>query len=890
MQTLEKPWQKTSEELIRDLETNKNGLTETEAKKRFDSKNPNSIVQDKSLTSWVIFLNQFRSPLIYFLAFAGIITVLMKDYSDSIVIFAAVFLNSVVGFLQENKASKALTALKKILKVRAVVLRDGVKKEILQDELVRGDIIVLKSGDKIPSDGRIIESRDFKVSESVLTGESSAVNKDNKTLQSELVVSDRTNMVYMGTLVEYGTASVLVTDIGDKTEMGKIANLVKDTKDEKTPYQKKIVDLSRLVAIIIVSMATLIFFLGIAQGKEFIEIFTTSVAVAVAAIPEGLPVAMTVVLALGMQRILKKNGLVRRLSAAEALGSTTVICVDKTGTLTEGEMVVSHIYSGHNELEFEMEKNILDKTINPDHIKALEIAGICADTYIENYQDEIKDWIIRGRPTDRALSLAAIQAGVSSFELEKKYPVLDTLDFNSDSKFSASLNKTSENMNTLFVLGAPEKILKFSTKFKVDRKTEQIDDKKLSELMEKFQTLTRKGLRVIATAYKETNEERINKNQVGFADLIFVGFIALKDPLRAEVKEAILTAINAGLKPVIVTGDHKLTAQAIARELGLPAKDENIIEGEELKKMSEMELSQRIKNIEIFARVEPAQKLKIVESFQSLGEIVAMTGDGINDAPALKKADIGLALGSGTEVAKEVSDLVLLSDNFSVIVSAIEEGRAIIDNIKKSIVYLISDAFSEVSLILISLILGWPLPVVAAQILWIKLIEDGLPTIALAFEKKDPDLMARKPNGKDFPLIDRDMKILMVIIASFTVLSVSVFYYYLLNNTQYDLIKIRSIIFTTLAICTLFNVFSCKSLRQNIWRINPFSNLYLIAAWLFGIIALLSALYVPFLQKLLHTQPLSFENWVLVFLLGFINIAMVEITKLILIVKNKKHI
>lgn len=881
-------WHKIEiDDLIKNLNSSKDGLTQEEARSRFDMKNPNSIIHEKNLTSWGIFLGQFRSPLIYFLALAGIVTVLMRDYSDAIVIFAAVVLNSFVGFLQENKASKALTALRKILKVKAVVLRDGVKKEILQDELVQGDIIILKAGDKIPADGRIIESRDFKVSEAILTGESSSVNKENKILVSDLVISDRTNMVYMGTLVEYGSAKVIVTDIGRATEMGKIAKLVKDTKDEKTPYQKKISDLSRLVAIIIVSMAALIFILGLLEGKPFIEMFTTSVAVAVAAVPEGLPIAMTVVLALGMQRILKRNGLVRRLSAAEALGSTTIICVDKTGTLTEGEMVVSHIYSGRDEMEFNGEKNILDKTNNPIHVEALEIAGICADTYIENYQDEMKDWIIRGRPTDRALSLAAIQAGVSSFEIEKKYPVLDTLDFNSDAKYSASLNKTSEDANTLFVLGAPEKILNFSKFIKVEGTTEKIDEKKLDDLTQKFQSLTSKGLRVIATAYKETKENTINNPKDLFSDLVFVGFIALKDPLRAEVKEAIKIAINAGLKPVIVTGDHRLTAQAIARELGLPTEDENIIEGEELKNMSEVELCDRIENIEIFARVEPAQKLKIVESFQSLGEIVAMTGDGINDAPALKKADIGLALGSGTEVAKEVSDLVLLSDNFSVIVSAIEEGRAIIDNIRKSIVYLISDAFSEVSLILVSLLMGWPLPVLAAQILWIKLIEDGLPTITLAFEKKESDLMQRKPYGKDYPLIDRDMKILMAIIAAFTVLSVSALYYYLQNYTGYELSSTRTIIFATLVICTLFNVFSCKSLRQNIWHINPFSNLYLLASWLFGVVALIAAIYIPFLQELLRTEPLSLGNWVTVAILGVINIAMVEFTKLVLIVRNK---
>ena len=878
----------SDEEVLKKIGSSRSGLDDQEVSRRVQKFGLNLLPKEKSLSVLKIFLNQLKSPLIYFLFLAGITTIILSDYTDAAVIFLAVIVNTLVGFFQEYKASRALSKLKEVLKVKAVVVRDGLKREILQDELVMGDLILIKSGDKIPADARIIESKNLKVSEASLTGEFSAQDKNADQIDEKVVISDRTNMIYMGTLVEDGSASAVVVATGSTTEIGKIAKIVSETKDEPTPYQKKILKFGQIVGIIIVTLAVGIFILGLLRGLGFVEIFTISVAIAVAAIPEGLPIAMTVVLALGMQRILKRKGLVRRLGAAEALGSTSIICVDKTGTLTEGKMELTNIVTGSKELLYDSSKSFnSDET----HLLALKIAASCSEAYIENPSAEFTERIIRGRPTDRALTTAALEVGISTEEIEKEHPRIDQLGFNPNKKISASLNGILGGKTTLYTMGAPEVILKMCSNLELgDEKNIKIDSAVMENLNQKYQALTSKGLRIIATAYKESdkNMESIKDNE--FNDLTFVGFLALRDPLRPEIKAMMQEAVSAGLKPVIVTGDHRLTARAIAQELGLPSDEENILEGSDLNNMSEQELTEIIERISVFARVEPIQKLKIVKAWQAKNMVVAMTGDGINDTPALKSADIGLALGSGSEIAKEVSDIVLLDDNFSTIIAAVEEGRSIIENIRKSIVYLISDCFSEVALISICLLIGFPLPVLAAQILWIKLIEHGLPTIALAFEKKDKDLMERKPNRSDIPLLTPQMKYLIISIAITSVLLLTGLFFVLLEHTDYDIGLIRTIMFATMAIMTLFNVFSCKTFRRNIWEISIFSNGYLVAAWLLGILALIAAIYTPLLQELLQTQVLGIANWAVILIVSLVNVALIEITKLYFIVKRKNAI
>jgi len=844
------------------------GLDEKEIRIRQREFGKNLLPEEKPLSRLKIFLEQFRSPLIYILVIAGIITLILKDYTDAIVIFGAVFLNTIVGFLQENKASQTLRALKKVVKHEAEVLREGNLKIVDSTELVPGDIIVLNPGDKIPADGRIIECHDLKINEMALTGEWLSAKKKPEILPEEVPLADRDNMVYMGCVVEDGKGKAIVTETGLQTEIGKVAEMVRETKEEKTPYQKKLAHFSRIVGIIIGIICFGIFIEGMLTGGKFIEMFTTAVAVAVAAIPEGLPVAMTVILALGMQRILQKKGLVRKLVAAETLGSTSIIATDKTATLTEGRMKVDEVIG--------------------DKFLALKAATLTSEAFIENPQYPKEKWIIRGRPTDKALLEAGIEAGIDRKKEFEKRKIAE-LPFSPESKIAAVLYEENGE-NILYVCGTPEKILEKSDL----KKEEKI------KLEQKLEELAQKGLRVVGSAYKkianfhefgheycESIFEEIGGKFVHIRELNFAGFITLKDPIRPEVREAMKICRQAGLRPIIVTGDHKLTAKAVAEELGFKISEENILEGINLDKLSDREFEKILDKIQIYARVEPKHKLRIIEAWQARGEVVAMTGDGINDAPALKRADIGIALGSGTEVAKEASDLILLNDSFSTIVAAVEEGRAILDNIRKVITYLLSDSFTEIILIGASLLFGFPLPVTAVQILWMNLIEDGLPDIALAFELKEKDVMEQKPVGHKTHLLTREMKVLIFIIGIFTDLLLLGLFFWLLKFSGYEISHVRSVIFTGLAIDSLFYVFSCKSLRKNLWQINLFSNKFLVISWIFGMMMLITALYLPIFQNLLKTVPLNFFDWQLILGLGLLNVISIEATKWHFITKSK---
>ncbi|MBZ9572141.1 HAD-IC family P-type ATPase [Patescibacteria group bacterium] len=849
------------QEVIKKLNSNsEQGLSEKEIKKRQEKSGLNLFPEEKPLSRLEIFFEQFKSPLIYILIIAGIITSILKEYTDSIVIFGAVILNTIVGFFQENKASKALRELKKVVKVKAKVIREGNPKIIDSRNLVPGDIFLLNPGDKVPADGRIITVLNLKTNEMALTGEWLAAKKYSDILPKETPMADRDNMVYMGTIVENGKAKAIATAIGLKTEMGKVAKMIKETKEEKTPLQKKLAHLAKIIGGVIIVICIFIFIEGIITGNTFLEMFETSVAVAVAAIPEGLPVAMTVILALGMQRILKRKGLVRKLLAAETLGSTSIICTDKTATLTEGKMKVSEVIG--------------------DRFLALKSATLTSEAFIEN-PDALKEkWIFRGRPTDRALLEAGIEAGIDRNPHQKfgerERKKIAEIPFNPVNKFVATLYEENDQ-NFLYACGAPERILDICILKKEEKE----------KLEKRLEELAQKGLRVVASAYRKIklpeNSSLIIEDLIN--DLNFVGFITLKDPVRKEVKEAMKICKQAGMKPIIVTGDHKLTAKAVAKDLGFKIKEENILEGKDLDKISDRDFDKILDRIQIYARVEPKHKMRIIEAWQEKGEVVAMTGDGINDAPALKKADIGVALGSGTDVAKEVSDLILLPDSFNIIVAAIEEGRAIIDNIRKVIVYLLSDSFSEVVLVGGALLAGFPLPILPAQILWVNLVEDGLPDIALAFEPKEKDLMQRRPQVRNAPLLTREMKAIIFIIGLITdFLLLGLFLW--LWEQKHDISYVRTMIFACLTIDSLFYVFSCKSLRRNLWHINPFSNKLLVAAIGIGILMLVLALYLPIFQTLLKTVSLGFNDWLIIFSLGMIEIILIEATKWHFIVKK----
>lgn len=874
------------------------GLSGGEAFLRQKKLGKNQLPEEKHLSKTRIFFSQLKSPLIYILIIAGFTTLFFREFANSIVIFGAVALNTAMGFFQENKASQALRALKKIVKIEAQVIRDGKEKNIDSADLVPGDIIVFTSGNKIPADGRLIESHHLTINEAPLTGESLPAQKNNKILPQGTLLADRDNMVYMGCVIENGKGKVVVVSIGKDTEIGGVASLVKETKEAKTPLQKKISHLSKIVGIAIASIAFLIFIEGLLKGRDLLEMLMTSIAVAVAATPEGLPVALTVILALGMQRILKRKGLVRKLVAAEALGATSLIASDKTLTLTEGKMTVFETVASGEKIRFEEFKAKHHK----DHELLLQIAVLTSESFIENPDDPYPLWIIDGRPTDRALILAGAEVGQKKPVLERAYAKIDEIPFSSENKFIAVLVQARPVINgslrhtkvslvkdpiiegahhqAILVAGAPEKIIAHSL----------LKDQDLSELNKALEELTGKGLRVVAAAYKKIADHKteIENLEKEINRLTFVGFIGLKDPLRPEAKEAISLCKNAGMKPIIVTGDHLLTTKAVAEELGLKTGRENIIDGEGLDKISDEEFQKKIKDIEVYARVEPRHKLRIVEAWQRQGQVVAMTGDGINDTPALKKADIGIALGSGTDVAKEVSDLVLLTDNFNVIVAAVEEGRVIIDNLRKVITFLLSGSFTETILIGAGIIFGWPLPVSAVQILWVNLVEDSFPSMALAFEPKEKDVLTRKPEGKDVKLLTPEMKSIIFIIGLLTdFILLGIFWWLLRGN--YDIQYVRTIIFAALGIDSLFYVFSCKNLRQNIWKINPFSNKFLIISVVFGFSALAAGIYIPVFQSLLKTVPLRFTEWLIVIGLGILNVALIELVKYIFIIRRKKE-
>ncbi|MFH1388327.1 MAG: HAD-IC family P-type ATPase [Patescibacteria group bacterium] len=881
---MEKAWHHLSiEKVFKELNSGIRGLSEQEAEKRLKKYGYNKIPEKKSFSKIKIFIEQLKSPLVYILLIAGIVTFFLEEYSDSIIIFIAVFLNTIIGYIQEKKASDALNQLKKILQLSAIVFRNGQEKKVLQKEIIPGDIIFLRAGDKIPADSRIVESHNLKINESSLTGEWLASSKNEKVLRKEVPLADRQNMAYMGTIVESGWGKAVIIQTGLKTEIGKIVETVKQTKEEKTPYQKKLARFSKVIGGIVIVISTIIFIEGMLAGEKFVEIFTLSVAISVAAIPEGLPVAMTAVLALGMQRILKRKGLVRRMASAETLGSTSIILTDKTGTLTEAKMEVAGIFTETSEiLKEDISKKNIDKNGTTSNVKALKIGMFCNESFIESSK------IIHGRPTEKALFSTGIKVGFSRKELEEEHPVIDQLLFDSNCKYAISLNKLNLEKNILYMVGSPEKILSMSSFLDIDGQKRKMLLADIKRLKIKYEKLTRNGFRVVSVAYRETDDQKIdNKREEKIKEMVYVGFFALHDPIRKKTKEIMETCRKAGMKPIIVTGDHMLTAKAVAEKLGFKTNKENLMEGSYLSKLSDLEFEKVFKNIQVYSRVEPIQKLRIVKAWQKAGNVVAMTGDGINDTPAIKQADIGVALGSGTDIAKEVSDLILLTDNFSVIKSAIEEGRAIIDNIRKIITYLLSDSFSEVILISMSLLFGWPLPILAAQILWVNLIEDGPLSICLAFEKKEKDIIKRKPLDYDCSLLNKEMKVLILIIGIITDVLLLGLFFFLLKYSRYEITHIRSIIFAGLTIDSLFYVFSCKSLRQNLWNINIFSNKFLIYAWISGVVMLLSALYVPFLQGLLKTSGLSLFDWGLVFGLGLLNIILIEFTKWLFIRKEK---
>ncbi len=867
------------EDALTTIGSTRDGLRPEQVTERQEEYGPNELPKEEGRSWFFLLLSQFKSFLIIILLVAALISVLLGHASDSVIILLAVFLNVVVGFVQESKAERALDALRQVVTLEAKVVRDGHTIVIPIEEVVPGDVLLLDAGDKIPADARLISISELQTNEAPLTGESSAIIKQVEPVEASAEVGDRQDMVFFGTTVTEGSGHAVVVATGSDTEIGRIAQLLHSTKREPTPLQLKLDRFARTMGIIVLCISAVIVVIGLVVGLSFVDIFITAVAIAVSAIPEGLVVAVTIILAIGMQRILKRNGLVRNLQAAETLGSTSVICTDKTGTLTEGNMqvveLVTHDYHfrGLNADGEDAEKGLSEMMF------AMNIGMLCNDAHVLEGKSELEEKVIIGNLTEQALLRAGISLGLNYEEIREKEPRIDTVPFSSKKKFMATLHDGEEGRR-MYVKGAPERILEMSSQIRVGKEAQMFTDAQRDMFEEKFAAHSKKGLRILALAYVDIQPNQAVIKEEDVNGLVFVGFVGIQDPLRPGIADTFAKTAAAGIRTVMITGDHRFTATAIASELGMPVEDHNVMEGDELRKMTQEELNEVVENISVYARVSPEDKLNIIHAWQSKGKVVAMTGDGVNDSPALKAANIGVALGSGTEVAKEVSDIVLLDDNYKTIVAAVEEGRGIFENIRKVTLYLLSDSFSEVIIVVAALMMGLPLPLTAAQILWINLVSDGLPGVALTQDPTPDELMKQGPLPVGESVVNKKVSIIIGAISLVTGLINLFLFWYFWNKTG-DVTYARSIVFAALSVDSLLFLFSIRSLRHSVFHKSLFSNMWLWGAVGLGLLAAIAAIYVPFLQKLLGTQAIGTLEWSIVVGSSVVVILLIELLKVV---------
>ncbi len=890
-------WYKLSlTELKRKLNTDfYKGLTSKEILSRQKKCGYNVLKTESSRSISKVIAAQFKSPLVFVLLIAGVVTFFLHEFLDMTVIVIALLINVVIGAIQEEKASNAFAKLKKSQEKYATVIRDGVQKIILTDKLVSGDIVLIESGAIIPADIRLLDSTELSVNESILTGEWVEVSKNTQKQLENIPISEQYNMVWMGTLAVSGSARGVVVEIGSSTEMGKIAESLSEKRENPTPLQKSIKKLARNIAIAISVVLAVIFFLGIWRGMPASEMFLIAIAIAVAAMPEGLPAAVTVVLAIGMETILKKKGLVRNLLAAETLGSTTVILTDKTGTLTKARMRVASILTASS---FGQKKgiNVKNKIVSDgaDDRDVLAMSILTSDAFVEGYDDATAEWIVHGRPVEKAVVLAGLESGLKQDIILKNNPELDTIPFESERRFTASLRKLPESkFNRVYLAGSPELLLENSTHFYINGKKNKITKKIKEEFQKVQEEKSSEGMRLIGVAYKDTHETSFSDAEKDESlpvlnSIVFGGFILIHDPIRKDVPVSIKEAKSAGAKIIMLTGDNKNTAKRIAVEVGITTDNGSVLVGTDIENMNNKELLSALKKTRVFARVMPHQKMRIVQVLKDSGEVVAMTGDGINDAPALRRANIGIALGSGTDVAKEASDMVLLDNSFTVIVAAIEEGRRVLDNLKKIVVYLLSTGFSEILVVGAALAFGAPLPILPAQILWTNIVEEGFMNFSFAFEPKESNIMKRNPSSPMMrSIITPDLRKLILILGLVTGSLLTIVYFILLK-TDMVIEEIRTVMFVLLSLDSMFFTFSLKDINKPIWKINILNNKYLIFALSASLLTLLLALFVPFLRTLLSLTFLTLPEIFFVVTIGILNLLIIEVIKYTYFIKKKK--
>jgi Ca2+-transporting ATPase len=868
------------EKLLDQLGASRGGLSEEEAAARLERFGPNQLQTAPAASPWKLLAEQFRNVLIVTLLIATVLSAFLGHGLEAIAIAVIVLFAVLLGFIQEYRAEKAIEALRQMAAPASKVIRDGREQMIPALELVPGDLIAIAAGDRIPADARLVEAVNLRTDEAALTGESLPSEKDSSVmLPPQTAVGDRRNMLFAGTSAVHGRGLGVVTGTAMETEFGRIAGMLQRVESEKTPLQKNLDKVGASLARAALVIVAVIVALGIVRGQPFIEILIFGIALAVAVVPEALPAVVTISLALGVQRMVKRNALMRRLPAVETLGSTTIICSDKTGTLTRDEMTVRRLYaagvgvsvagSGYRpegELKIDGGSGELPKAAR----ELLQAGALCNDAALDRSPEG--EWKISGDPTEAALVVAARKAGFDERDLRNRFQRIDEQPFSSETKRMTTVHR-SDATTFAIVKGAPEMILPAcSLALDASGQTEALDDSSRRDILEKVELMGRDALRVIAIARKE------GSGAGDAADgLVFIGLAGMIDPPREEARDAVERCVAAGIRPVMITGDHPVTARAVARELGILRKG-NVLAGVEIEAMDDRALGEAAGSVEVFARVSPEHKLRIVEALQKNGEVVAMTGDGVNDAPALKKADIGISMGiSGTEVSREASAMTLLDDNFSTIVAAIEEGRGIYDNIKKYLTYLLSSNIGELGLMAGATLLGIPLPLTAVQILYVNLATDGLPALALAVDPAEPDIMQRPPNERKQGIFTRPVMALMLAGGLWSTL-VNLVLFEWARHSGRSLSEAMTMTFVSLVLIQFFKAYNFRSERKHVFS-KPFANKWLNFAIAWELVMLAAIIYVPVLTVPFGTFAMPAEDWVIVICGALTVVPVIEMTK-----------
>ncbi len=922
------------EEVLRNLKTSEKGLTSAEAERRLQEYGPNALVETPPPSFLKMLLDQFNNFVVIMLIVAALISAFLGEWVDSAAILAIVVLNATLGVIQERRAERALAALRKLAAPEAHVIRDGSRQVIPAAQLVPGDVVILEAGNYVPADVRLLEAVNLRIDESALTGESHPAHKDaSAILKEDLLIGDRKNTAFMGTLVTYGRGRGVVVATGMHTQIGMIAEMLQSMEQESTPLQRRLDQLGKTLGWGALFICALVFVIGWVRGHEPLDMFMIAVGLAIAAVPEGLPAVVTITLALGMREMIKRHALIRRLSSVETLGSATTICTDKTGTLTQNQMTVTRLWvdgqfievsgTGYNPHgEFLVDGKVVDPTQYQAALTALWIATLNNDAELEiaGATNGRTTYRVIGDPTEGAMIVAAAKAGARKDDLNADYPRVQEVPFDATRKRMVTIHALSnprpEDISpfdgrekpqgyVITVKGAPDLVLDLCSRYqRMDDVAVPLDEATRMRILAANDQMTQDALRVLAVAYRVTPDfPNVDDLETLEKDLIFVGLIGMIDPPRPEVITALEKARQAGIRTVMITGDYPNTARAIAEAIGLMRPGHRVITGGDLDMMDDATLQQEIAYVDVFARVSPQHKLRIVEALRARGEVVAMTGDGVNDAPSIKRADIGVAMGiTGTDVAKESADMVLTDDNYASIVAAVEQGRIIYANIRKFIFFLLSSNVAEIMIIFLATLAGLPTPLTVIQLLWLNLITDGAPALALAMEKGDPDEMRRPPRPPSEPIINATMR-LGILIQTITQTGATLLAFalgllwhlaqgdvlppganplvFLLKYDwrNVDVQTAETMAFVTLSLCELFRAYTVRSEKASLFRLGVFSNRYMQFAVGFSIVLLLAVVNVPFLQPIFNTHFLKPIEWAVVLGLALIPAISEEITK-----------